>query len=164
YTKTVVNNFTISLPDYISGVLEILDGADFRLVELQNGKIVKILMSDSRFFTILNKRIEFSPPVALKGISLDEKEARYTRLIRQKLGYEELPYKKKNREEKILDGIAGNSKVVNAEIGLFLDLFPFKNKNIRRKKEWQLFLKGVMKYFCSLAGVPAEGGMGFVSV
>ena len=164
YTKTFVNNFTISLPDYISGILEILDGVDFRLVELQDGRIVKILMSDNRFFTILNKKIEFSPPVALKGISLDEKEARYTRLIRQKLGYEELPYKKKNREEKILDGIAGNSKIVNAEIGLFLDLFPFKNKNIRKKKEWQLFLKGVMKYFCSLAGVPAEGGMGFVSV
>ena len=164
YTKTFVNNFIISLPDYISGILEILDGADFRLVELQDGRIVKILMSDSKFFTVLNKRLEFSPPVALKGISLDEKEARYTRLIRQKLGYEELPYKKKNREEKILDGIAGNSKIVNAEIGLFLDLFPFKNKNIRRKKEWQLFLKGVMKYFCSLAGVPAEGGMGFVSV
>lgn len=164
YTKTFVNNFTISLPDYISGILEILDGADFRLVELQDGRVVKILMSDSKFFTVLNKRLEFSPPVALKGIHLDEKEARYTRLIRQKLGYEELPYKKKNREKKILDGIAGNSKVVNAEIGLFLDLFPFKNKNIRRKKEWQLFLKGVMKYFCSLAGVPAEGGMGFVSV
>ncbi|ARR02670.1 putative membrane protein [Campylobacter vicugnae] len=164
YTKTFVNNFTISLPDYISGILEILDGADFRLVELQNGRVVKILMSDNRFFTILNKKIEFSPPVALKGIHLDEKEARYTRLIRQRLGYEEIPYKKKNREEKILDGIAGNSKVVNAEIGLFLDLFPFKNKNIRRKKEWQLFLKGVMKYFCSIAGVPAEGGMGFVSV
>mgnify|MGYP003423383746 FL=1 len=164
YTKTFVENFTISLPDYISGILEILDGADFRLVELQDGRIVKILMSDNRFFTILQKRIEFSPPVALKGIHLDEKEARYTRLIRQKLGYEELPYKKKNREEKILDGISGNSKVVNAEIGLFLDLFPFKNKNIRRKKEWQLFLKGVMKYFCSIAGVPAEGGMGFVSV
>lgn len=163
YTKTFVNNFTISLPDYVSGILEILDGADFRLVELQDGRVVKILMSDSKFFTVLNKRLEFSPPVALKGISLDEKEARYTRLIRQKLGYEELPYKKKNREEKILDGIAGNSKIVNAEIGLFLDLFPFKNKNIRRKKEWQLFLKGVMKYFCSLAGVP-EGGMGFVSV
>ena len=164
YTKTFVENFTISLPDYISGILEILDGADFRLVELQDGRIVKILMSDNRFFTILQKRIEFSPPVALKGIHLDEKEARYTRLIRQKLGYEELPYKKKNREEKILDGISGNNKVVNAEIGLFLDLFPFKNKNIRRKKEWQLFLKGVMKYFCSIAGVPAEGGMGFVSV
>ena len=164
YTKTFVNNFTISLPDYISGILEILDGADFRLVELQDGRIVKVLMNDNRFFTILQKRIEFSPPVALKGISLDEKEERYTKLIRQKLGYEELPYKKKNREEKILDGIAGNSKVVNAEIGLFLDLFPFKNKNIRRKKEWQLFLKGVMKYFCSIAGVPAEGGMGFVSV
>ncbi|WP_458396542.1 hypothetical protein [Campylobacter sp.] len=164
YTKTFVNNFTISLPDYISGILEILDGADFRLIELQNGKIVKILMSDSKFFTVLNKRIEFSPPVALKGISLDKKEERYTKLIRQRLGYEEIPYKKKNREDKILDGISGNSKVVNAEIGLFLDLFPFKNKNIRRKKEWQLFLKGVMKYFCSLAGVPAEGGMGFVSV
>ena len=164
YTKTFVNNFTIPLPDYMSDILEILDGVDFRLIELQNGKIVKILMSDNRFFTVLNKKIEFSPPVALKGISLDKKEERYTKLIRQRLGYEELPYKKKNRENKILDGIAGNSKVVNAEIGLFLDLFPFKNKNIRRKKEWQLFLKGVMKYFCSIAGVPAEGGMGFVSV
>lgn len=164
YTKTFVNTFTISLPNYVSGILEILDGADFRLVELQDGRVVKVLMSDSKFFTTLNKRVEFSPPVALKGIHLDEKEARYTRLIRQKLGYEELPYKKRNREEKILDGISSNSKVVNAEIGLFLDLFPFKNKNIRRKKEWQLFLKGVMKYFCSLAGVPAEGGMGFVSV
>ena len=164
YTKTFTHNFTISLPDYISGILEILDGADFRLVELQDGRIVKVLMSDSKFFTTLNKKVEFSPPVALKGIYLDEKEARYTRLIRQRLGYEEIPYKKKNREEKILDGISNNSKVVNAEIGLFLDLFPFKNRNIRRKKEWQLFLKGVMKYFCSLAGVPAEGGMGFVSV
>ena len=164
YTKTFTHNFTISLPNYVSGILEILDGADFRLVELQDGRVVKVLMSDSKFFTTLNKRVEFSPPVALKGIHLDEKEARYTRLIRQRLGYEELPYKKKNREEKILDGISSNSKVVNAEIGLFLDLFPFKNKNIRRKKEWQLFLKGVMKYFCSLAGVPAEGGMGFVSV
>ncbi|WP_086290537.1 hypothetical protein [Campylobacter devanensis] len=164
YTKTFVNTFTISLPNYVSGILEILDGADFRLVELQDGRVVKVLMSDSKFFTTLNKRVEFSPPVALKGIHLDEKEARYTRLIRQRLGYEELPYKKRNREEKILDGISNNSKVVNAEIGLFLDLFPFKNKNIRRKKEWQLFLKGVMKYFCSLAGVPAEGGMGFVSV
>lgn len=164
YTKTFTQNFTISLPDYVSGILEILDGVDFRLVELQDGRVVKILMSDNRFFTILQKRIDFSPPVALKGIHLDEKEARYTRLIRQKLGYEELPYKKKNREEKILDGISSNSKIINAEIGLFLDLFPFKNKNIRRKKEWQLFLKGVMKYFCSIAGVPAEGGMGFVSV
>lgn len=164
YTKTFTQNFTISLPDYVSGILEILDGVDFRLVELQDGRVVKVLMNDNRFFTILQKRIDFSPPVALKGIHLDEKEARYTRLIRQKLGYEELPYKKKNREEKILDGISSNSKIVNAEIGLFLDLFPFKNKNIRRKKEWQLFLKGVMKYFCSIAGVPAEGGMGFVSV
>jgi hypothetical protein len=164
YTKTFTQNFTISLPDYVSGILEILDGVDFRLVELQDGRVVKVLMNDNRFFTILQKRIDFSPPVALKGIHLDEKEARYTRLIRQKLGYEELPYKKKNREEKILDGISSNSKIINAEIGLFLDLFPFKNKNIRRKKEWQLFLKGVMKYFCSIAGVPAEGGMGFVSV
>lgn len=164
YEKTFVITKDIEFPEYCKVLFDMIDNEEFRLAKLEDGRVVYIPMNNSKFFSIFTKRIEFSPTIALKGISLDEKSAKYTNLIREKLNIQENKFKKKNRESKLYESLQGHSKILNAELGLYLDLFPFKNRKLRRKKEWQLYLKGIMKYFSRIAGVPSSGGVGFVSI
>ncbi|MBD3865182.1 hypothetical protein [Campylobacter fetus] len=164
YEKTFIITKDTEFPEYCKVLFDMIDNEEFRLAKLEDGRVVYIPMNDNKFFTIFTKRIEFSPTIALKGIRLDGKSAKYTNLIREKLNIQENKFKKKNRESKLYESLQGHSKILHAELGLYLDLFPFKNRKLRRKKEWQLYLKGIMKYFARIAGVPSSGGVGFVSI
>ena len=152
-------------PQYASVLFNLIDqNKEFRIVKLGDGRVELIFMDDNKFFTTFTKKIEFSPILALKGIHLDAKASKYTNLIRERLGLQEKRFKKKNRENKLFENLQGNEKILNAELGFYLDLFPFKNRAFRNNRDAQLYLKGIMNYFARLSGVPSKGGVGFVSI
>lgn len=153
-------------PEYYTNLFDLLDNErEFRIVKLSDGRIVMIFTDDDRFFTTFTKKIEFSPTIPLKGINYsDPKAIKYANLIREKLGLQENRFKKKNRENKLFENLQGNEKMIHAELGFYLDLFPFKNRAFRNNRDAQLYLKGIMQYFAKISGIPSKGGVGLISI
>ena len=87
-------------------------------------------------------------------------------LARTKLGYQEYKNKKRNRQELLYELIQNNKDIDHdCRINMYLDLYPFKDPKYRADKNWQLFLKGVMRYFARITGIAnIDEGKGFTSV
>ena len=107
-------------------------------------------------------------PIGLKFkyISYSPKDAKRMEIARTKLGYQEYKNKKRNRQELLYELIQNNKDIDHdCRINMYLDLYPFKDPKYRADKNWQLFLKGVMRYFARITGIARiDEGKGFTSV
>ena len=168
-TSTEWSNITVNLPDEFVHLWEIANNDNVYIIKFANGNMIHL---DSNSLPNFQKqgdsKIEFSVPIGLKFkyISYSPKDAKRMEIARTKLGYQEYKNKKRNRQELLYELIQNNKDIDHdCRINMYLDLYPFKDPKYRADKNWQLFLKGVMRYFARITGIARiDEGKGFTSV
>lgn len=168
-TSTGWNNITVTLPDEFVHLWDMANNPNIYIVKFANGNIIYLDQNSlANFQKQGDSKIEFSVPIGLKFkyISYSPKDAKKMELARTKLGYQEYKNKKRNRQELLYELIQNNKDIDHdCRINMYLDLYPFKDPKYRADKNWQLFLKGVMRYFARITGIAnIDEGKGFTSV
>ena len=168
-TSTEWSNITVNLPDEFVHLWDMANNPNIYIVKFANGNIIYLDQNSlANFQKQGDSKIEFSVPIGLKFkyISYSPKDAKKMELARTKLGYQEYKNKKRNRQELLYELIQNNKDIDHdCRINLYLDLYPFKDPKYRADKNWQLFLKGVMRYFARITGIAnIDEGKGFTSV
>ena len=168
-TSTEWSNITVNLPDEFVHLWDMANNPNIYIVKFTNGNIIYLDQNSlANFQKQGDSKIEFSVPIGLKFkyISYSPKDAKKMELARTKLGYQEYKNKKRNRQELLYELIQNNKDIDHdCRINMYLDLYPFKDPKYRADKNWQLFLKGVMRYFARITGIARiDEGKGFTSV
>ena len=168
-TSTEWSNITVNLPDEFVHLWDMANNPNIYIVKFANGNIIYLDQNSlANFQKQGDSKIEFSVPIGLKFkyISYSPKDAKKMELARTKLGYQEYKNKKRNRQELLYELIQNNKDIDHdCRINMYLDLYPFKDPKYRADKNWQLFLKGVMRYFARITGIAnIDEGKGFTSV
>ena len=168
-TSTEWSNITVNLPDEFVHLWDMANNPNIYIVKFANGNIIYLDQNSlANFQKQGDSKIEFSVPIGLKFkyISYSPKDAKKMELARTKLGYQEYKNKKRNRQELLYELIQNNKDIDHdCRINMYLDLYPFKDPKYRADKNWQLFLKGVMRYFARITGIARiDEGKGFTSV
>ena len=168
-TSTGWSNITVTLPDEFVHLWDMSNNPNIYIVKFANGNIIYLDQNSlANFQKQGDSKIEFSVPIGLKFkyISYSPKDAKKMELARTKLGYQEYKNKKRNRQELLYELIQNNKDIDHdCRINMYLDLYPFKDPKYRADKNWQLFLKGVMRYFARITGIAnIDEGKGFTSV
>ena len=168
-TSTEWSNITVNLPDEFVHLWDMANNPNIYIVKFTNGNIIYLDQNSlANFQKQGDSKIEFSVPIGLKFkyISYSPKDAKKMELARTKLGYQEYKNKKRNRQELLYELIQNNKDIDHdCRINMYLDLYPFKDPKYRADKNWQLFLKGVMRYFARITGIAnIDEGKGFTSV
>ena len=168
-TSTEWSNITVNLPDEFIHLWDMANNPNIYIVKFANGNIIYLDQNSlANFQKQGDSKIEFSVPIGLKFkyISYSPKDAKKMELTRTKLGYQEYKNKKRNRQELLYELIQNNKDIDHdCRINMYLDLYPFKDPKYRADKNWQLFLKGVMRYFARITGIAnIDEGKGFTSV
>ena len=168
-TSTEWSNITVNLPDEFVHLWDMANNPNIYIVKFANGNIIYLDQNSlANFQKQGDSKIEFSVPIGLKFkyISYSPKDAKKMELARTKLGYQEYKNKKRNRQELLYELIQNNKDIDHdCRINMYLDLYPFKDPKYRADKNWQLFLKGVMRYFSRITGIARiDEGKGFTSV
>ena len=168
-TSTGWSNITVNLPDEFVYLWDMANNPNIYIVKFANGNIIYLDQNSlANFQKQGDSKIEFSVPIGLKFkyISYSPKDAKKMELARTKLGYQEYKNKKRNRQELLYELIQNNKDIDHdCRINMYLDLYPFKDPKYRADKNWQLFLKGVMRYFARITGIAnIDEGKGFTSV
>ena len=168
-TSTGWSNITVNLPDEFVHLWDMANNPNIYIVKFANGNIIYLDQNSlANFQKQGDSEIEFSVPIGLKFkyISYSPKDAKKMEIARTKLGYQEYKNKKRNRQELLYEAIQNNKDIDHdCRINMYLDLYPFKDPKYRADKNWQLFLKGVMRYFARITGIAnIDEGKGFTSV
>ena len=168
-TSTEWSNITVNLPDEFVHLWDMANNPNIYIVKFANGNIIYLDQNSlANFQKQGDSKIEFSVPIGLKFkyISYSPKDAKKMEIARTKLGYQEYKNKKRNRQELLYELIQNNKDIDHdCRINMYLDLYPFKDPKYRADKNWQLFLKGVMRYFARITGIAnIDEGKGFTSV
>ena len=168
-TSTEWSNITVNLPDEFVHLWDMANNPNIYIVKFANGNIIYLDQNSlANFQKQGDSKIEFSVPIGLKFkyISYSPNDAKKMELARTKLGYQEYKNKKRNRQELLYELIQNNKDIDHdCRINMYLDLYPFKDPKYRADKNWQLFLKGVMRYFARITGIGnIDEGKGFTSV
>ena len=168
-TSTEWSNITVNLPDEYVHEWNMAKNPNIYIVKFANVNIIYLDQNSlANFQKQGDSKIEFSVPIGLKFkyISYSPKDAKKMELARTKLGYQEYKNKKRNRQELLYELIQNNKDIDHdCRINMYLDLYPFKDPKYRADKNWQLFLKGVMRYFARITGIAnIDEGKGFTSV
>lgn len=168
-TSTGWSNITVTLPDEFVYLWDMANNPNIYIVKFANGNIIYLDQNSlANFQKQGDSKIEFSVPIGLKFkyISYSPNDAKKMELARTKLGYQEYKNKKRNRQELLYELIQNNKDIDHdCRINMYLDLYPFKDPKYRADKNWQLFLKGVMRYFARITGIAnIDEGKGFTSV
>ena len=169
FVETDWYTLNVTLPEEFKFLWEIANNDNVYIIKFANGNMIHL---DSNSLPNFQKqgdsKIEFSVPIGLKFkyISYSPKDAKKMELARTKLGYQEYKNKKRNRQELLYELIQNNKDIDHdCRINMYLDLYPFKDPKYRADKNWQLFLKGVMRYFSRITGIAnIDEGKGFTSV
>ena len=168
-TSTEWSNITVTLPEEFVHLWDMANNPNIYIVKFANGNIIYLDQNSlANFQKQGDSKIEFSVPIGLKFkyISYSPKDAKKMELARTKLGYQEYKNKKRNRQELLYELIQNNKDIDHdCRVNMYLDLYPFKDPKYRADKNWQLFLKGVMRYFARITGIAnIDEGKGFTSV
>lgn len=168
-TSTGWSNITVTLPDEFVHLWDMANNPNIYIVKFANGNIIYLDQNSlANFQKQGDSKIEFSVPIGLKFkyISYSPKDAKKMEIARTKLGYQEYKNKKRNRQELLYELIQNNKDIDHdCRVNMYLDLYPFKDPKYRADKNWQLFLKGVMRYFARITGIARiDEGKGFTSV
>ena len=168
-TSTEWSNITVNLPDEFVHLWDMANNPNIYIVKFANGNIIYLDQNSlANFQKQGDSQVEFSVPIGLKFkyISYSPKDAKRMEIARTKLGYQEYKNKKRNRQELLYELIQNNKDIDHdCRINMYLDLYPFKDPKYRADKNWQLFLKGVMRYFARITGIARiDEGKGFTSV
>ena len=169
FVETDWYTLNVTLPEEFKFLWEIANNDNVYIIKFANGNMIHL---DSNSLPNFQKQgdsqVEFSVPIGLKWkyISYSPKDAKKMELARTKLGYQEYKNKKRNRQELLYELIQNNKDIDHdCRINMYLDLYPFKDPKYRADKNWQLFLKGVMRYFARITGIAnIDEGKGFTSV
>ena len=169
FVETDWYTLNVTLPEEFKFLWEIANNDNVYIIKFANGNMIHL---DSNSLPNFQKQgdsqVEFSVPIGLKFkyISYSPKDAKKMELARTKLGYQEYKNKKRNRQELLYELIQNNKDIDHdCRINMYLDLYPFKDPKYRADKNWQLFLKGVMRYFARITGIARiDEGKGFTSV
>ena len=169
FVETDWYTLNVTLPEEFKFLWEIANNDNVYIIKFANGNMIHL---DSNSLPNFQKQgdsqVEFSVPIGLKFkyISYSPKDAKKMELARTKLGYQEYKNKKRNRQELLYELIQNNKDIDHdCRINMYLDLYPFKDPKYRADKNWQLFLKGVMRYFARITGIAnIDEGKGFTSV
>ena len=169
FVETNWYTLNVTLPEEFKFLWEIANNDNVYIIKFANGNMIHL---DSNSLPNFQKQgdsqVEFSVPIGLKFkyISYSPKDAKKMELARTKLGYQEYKNKKRNRQELLYELIQNNKDIDHdCRINMYLDLYPFKDPKYRADKNWQLFLKGVMRYFARITGIAnIDEGKGFTSV
>ena len=169
FVETDWYTLNVTLPEEFKFLWEIANNDNVYIIKFANGNMIHL---DSNSLPNFQKQgdsqVEFSVPIGLKFkyISYSPKDAKKMELARTKLGYQEYKNKKRNRQELLYELIQNNKDIDHdCRINMYLDLYPFKDPKYRADKNWQLFLKGVMRYFSRITGIARiDEGKGFTSV
>ena len=169
FVETDWYTLNVTLPEEFKFLWEIANNDNVYIIKFVNGNMIHL---DSNSLPNFQKQgdsqVEFSVPIGLKFkyISYSPKDAKKMELARTKLGYQEYKNKKRNRQELLYELIQNNKDIDHdCRINMYLDLYPFKDPKYRADKNWQLFLKGVMRYFARITGIARiDEGKGFTSV
>ena len=164
-TSTEWSNITVNLPDEFVHLWDMANNPNIYIIKFANGNMIDLDQNSlANFQKQGDSQVEFSVPIGLKFkyISYSPNDAKKMELARTKLGYQEYKNKKRNRQELLYELIQNNK---DCRINMYLDLYPFKDPKYRADKNWQLFLKGVMRYFARITGIAnIDEGKGFTSV
>lgn len=168
-TSTGWSNITVTLPEEFKFLWEIANNDNVYIIKFANGNMIHLDSNSlSNFQKQGDSQVEFSVPIGLKFkyISYSPKDAKKMEIARTKLGYQEYKNKKRNRQELLYELIQNNKDIDHdCRVNMYLDLYPFKDPKYRADKNWQLFLKGVMRYFARITGIARiDEGKGFTSV
>lgn len=168
-TSTGWSNITVNLPDEFVYLWDMANNPNIYIVKFANGNIIYLDQNSlANFQKQGDSKIEFSVPIGLKFkyISYSPNDAKKMELARTKLGYQEYKNKKRNRQELLYEMVQNNKDIDHdCRVNMYLDLYPFKDPKYRADKNWQLFLKGVMRYFARITGIARiDEGKGFTSV
>ena len=169
FVETDWYTLNVTLPEEFKFLWEIANNDNVYIIKFANGNMIHL---DSNSLPNFQKQgdsqVEFSVPIGLKFkyISYSPKDAKRMEIARTKLGYQEYKNKKRNRQELLYELIQNNKDIDHdCRINMYLDLYPFKDPKYRADKNWQLFLKGVMRYFARITGIARiDEGKGFTSV
>ena len=169
FVETDWYTLNVTLPEEFKFLWEIANNDNVYIIKFANGNMIHL---DSNSLPNFQKQgdsqVEFSVPIGLKFkyISYSPKDAKKMEIARTKLGYQEYKNKKRNRQELLYELIQNNKDIDHdCRINMYLDLYPFKDPKYRADKNWQLFLKGVMRYFARITGIAnIDEGKGFTSV
>lgn len=169
FVETDWYTLNVTLPEEFKFLWEIANNDNVYIIKFANGNIIYLDQNSlANFQKQGDSKIEFSVPIGLKFkyISYSPKDAKKMELARTKLGYQEYKNKKRNRQELLYELIQNNKDIDHdCRINMYLDLYPFKDPKYRADKNWQLFLKGVMRYFARITGIAnIDEGKGFTSV
>lgn len=162
-----VFNFELTLPSYIINIIELIFAKESLFIQFEDESVIFIKDEEiNKFYTEAKNKIEFSANIGLRGYSYSSKDWKYVDLALQRLGYKELKNKKRHRQEKLYESVQkASGDLRQCGIGLYMDLYPFKSAAYRNDRTWQLYLKGVMKYFCKITGINSQStGMGSLFV
>jgi hypothetical protein len=160
FTKTI----DVPFPDYIYTIYTLFTTKDWMVIKFSDGSTTMVTQATKKFYSNFEKTIEFAANIPVKGYSYDEKTSEKLKLVRSKIGYQEHPGKKRNRQNKILESIAGNDKIKQATVSMYLDLYPFKDPKVRKDRGWQQMLRAVMQYFAGITGISGNSGRGLLSL
>ena len=169
FVETDWYTLNVTLPEEFKFLWEIANNDNVYIIKFANGNMIHL---DSNSLPNFQKQgdsqVEFSVPIGLKFkyISYSPKDAKKMEIARTKLGYQEYKNKKRNRQELLYEMVQNNKDIDHdCRINMYLDLYPFKDPKYRADKNWQLFLKGVMRYFARITGIARiDEGKGFTSV
>lgn len=161
-------NKSIEVSKKIKNLLSLSSTETTVVLKLTTGEYIELHDNLDRFYTEHDKLEKISSPCHMMVTTqiskphmsnLYPKDEKRLRLARERLGYQEQKNKKRNRQDKLYETLMNEDfdfDVIEAYTRMYLDFYMFKDPKFRNDRNWQLYLKGIMRYFCRIGGIAEQ--------